>query len=70
MAVKLVGVILALLIELVGGTLTLSMEVLVGAILALLLKKLCAGSKAGRCHPRSINRSIGRCHPCTTIESH
>ncbi len=70
MAVKLVGVILALSIELVRGTLVLSMEVLAGVILALLLEKSCAGDRAGRCHPGSINGSAGRCHPRTTIESH
>ena len=70
MAVKLAGVILALSIELVGVILALSIEVLAGVILALLLKKPCAGGRAGRCHPRSINRSAGRCHPRTTIESH
>ncbi len=70
MAVKLAGVILALPIELVGGTLALSIEVLVGVTLALLLKKPCAGSRDGKGYPRSINGSAGRCHPRTTIESH
>ncbi len=70
MAIKLVGVILALSIELVGGTLALSIEVLVDVIFALLLKKSCAGGRAGKYHPCSINRSAGRCHPRITIESH
>ncbi len=70
MAAKLAGVILALPIELVGGTLTLSMVVLAGVTLALLLEKLCTGGRAGRGYPRSVNGSAGRCHPRTTIESH
>ncbi len=70
MAVKLTDIILDLSIKLIGDTLALSMEVLVGVILALLLKKPCAGGRAGRYHPRSINGSAGRCYPCTIIESH
>ncbi len=70
MAVKLVGIILALLIELVGGTLALSIEVLVGVILELLLKKPCAGGRASRCHLCSINKSPSRCHPRIIIESY
>ncbi len=70
MAVKLVGVILALPIELVEGTLALSMEVLASVTLALLLKKSYAGGRAGRGYPCSINGSVGRCHPCIAIESH
>ncbi len=57
-------------VELAGGTLALSMKVLTGVTLALLLEKPCAGGRADRGYPRSINRSAGRCHLRTTIESH
>ncbi len=70
MAIKLAGVILTLSIELVRGTLAISMEVLADVIFALLLKKPYADGRAGRCHPRSINKSADRCHPCIIIESH
>ncbi len=70
MAVRLVDFILALSIELVSDTLALLIEMLAGVILALLLEKPCAGGRAGRCHPRSINKSAGRCHPRIIIESH
>ncbi len=70
MVAKLAGVILALPIELVGGTLALSMVVLAGVTLALLLEKPCAGGRAGRGYPRSLNGITGKCHPRTTIESH
>ncbi len=70
MVIKLAGVILALPIELVGSTLTLSIEMLAGITLVLLLEKPCASGRAGRGYSRSINRSASRCHPYITIESH
>lgn len=60
MAVKLVGVILGLLIELAGVILALSMEIVLGVIFALLFTKPYAGNRAGRCHPYSINGSAKR----------
>ncbi len=59
MAIKLAGVILALPIELVEGTLTLSMEVLAGVTLALLLEKPYAGGRADRGYPRSMEVLVG-----------
>ncbi len=70
MAVKLADVILTLPIELVRGTLALSIEVLAGVTLALLLEKPCAGSRAGKGYPHSINRSACKCYPSTTNENH
>ncbi len=70
MAAKLAGVILALPIELVEGTLALSIVVLAGVSRAQLLEKQCAGGRAGKGYPRSLNGSAGRCHPRTAIESH
>ncbi len=70
MTVKLIGIILALPIELVGDTFALSMEVLAGVTLALLLEKPCAGGRAGKGYSCSIYGSAGRYHPHTTIESH
>ncbi len=70
MIVKLADVILALLIELASVILILWMEVLAGIILATLLKKPCAGSKADKYYSYSINRNTGRCYPYTIIESH
>ncbi len=59
MMVRLAGVILALPIELVGGTLALSIEVLAGVTLALLLEKSYAGGRAGRGYPRSMEVLVG-----------
>ncbi len=70
MAVKLAGIIFALLIELVSVIFTLSMEILVGVIVVQLLKGPCTSSKAGRYHPCSINKSADRYHLRTIIESH
>lgn len=70
MAVKLAGIIFALLIELASVIFALSIEILAGVIVVPLLKGPCASSKAGRCHPRSINKSADRYHLRTIIESY
>ncbi len=46
------------------------MEVLTGVILALLLKKQCAGGRADIYHPHSINGSASSYYLHIIIESH
>ena len=70
MAVKLVGIIFVLLIELASIIFTLSMKVLIDVILILLFKGPCVDSKAGRYYLCSINETAGKCHLCIIIESH
>ena len=70
MAVKLVGVIFALLIELVVIILILLIEILADVIFILLLEKPYINDRASKYYPHSINRSANRCYPCITIENH
>ena len=70
MVVKLIDIILVLLIKLVNIIFVLLMKVLVGVILALLLKKSYIDGKASKCHLCFINKSADRYHFYITIENH